>query len=155
MFLLAHISLVSFFFDLPGLFVGKRSSIVVVSLNVFAVLYVVVSAVYKLDYHAGWGCYGSGADISELDGGLCHGATAFIGEPGEYYAVDYPKHCTEAYAGNLEALSNCESPSAYSFSKTLHAVAHTISISAGMFLGKIPTKYDALIRTYNKKYDKL
>lgn len=153
MFLMAHISLISFLFDLPGWFVGQRASIIVVSLNVFALLYVVGSAIFKLDYHAGWGCYGSGASLKELDGGLCMGAKAFI--DGNFDTNHYPAHCVKGYEGNLEAFSLCDHPLPFSFSKTLHVVAHLLSLSAGIYFGKIPTKFERLVQNYNKKHDKL
>ena len=58
MFLLAHVSIVSFLFDLPGLFIGSRASLVVICLNIIAFIYLLCAIIFALDYNTAWGCYG-------------------------------------------------------------------------------------------------
>ena len=152
MFLLAHVSIVSFLFDLPGLFIGSRASLVVICLNIIAFIYLLCAIIFALDYNTAWGCYGLHTKIKELDGGLCSVPSSLT--DGDYTSLNhFPLHCSKAFDGGPDAdqiLADCLNPPPYTCATTLHVVAHILTISGGIFLGRIPTKYDRLVMLYNR-----
>jgi hypothetical protein len=116
------------------------------------VLYLLGSIVFALDYNIAWGCYGLHANITDLDGGICSVPSSLT--DGDYTSLNhFPLHCSKAFDGSGasdQILNDCLHPPPYNFSSTLHVIAHILTLSAGSFLGRIPTKYSQLIALYSK-----
>jgi len=135
MYALAHISIVNFCIDLPGLVIPdvRLTNVSIILINIVAVSMYVFLLMAEEPMIQGWGCYPPWSNINDLKDGLCPA----------YLSLHNPENalapvCTipGARCDTFQAQWSATMSTAFVTARTM------LSISFGLYLWSIPTKVE-------------
>jgi hypothetical protein len=136
----AHVSLVNFVLDVPGIAAGIRlwwHHALLVCTNLAAVAVVAVGFTWAEDWAHAWHCYGTQATLNDLEYGYC------LTWPG---VTAPPRGICDAgsQTGPHPGCAETSIPRSEILGRTFYVFAHIVVFSAAVYVGMVPAKLRAI-----------
>ena len=135
-FCLAHVSIVNFVLDVPGIAAGTRlwwHHVVLLIVNLIAVATVLAGLTWVEDYAHAWHCYGTHATLEELEYGYC------MTWPG---VSAPPRGICDAgsQTGPHPGCAETSIPQTEILGRTFYVFLHVILFSVAVYVAMVPAK---------------